>query len=251
MENSFIKEILETRQRIEEDTSTEAHYMSDQREIDFKKMMVDLENHFNDSITNGIDVFEKVIEDLMKMTNGYISMDLNEVFDMILVFHDFYPTEIVPANESTYENEGNCSICLSDYSNQKKRIQCGHVFCKGCIEEWNRFNFNCPVCRQENQPDTEKIKEEGISFFGRDILNGETNNNKFKWYTWIVMKSLSYNGENITWKQLKRAFTKLSYWQFCEVSFSDTLNNIKNILNAIYDFHFGTHSLERSMDPYW
>ena len=166
-------------------------------------------------------------------------------------FYDFNATNILPVNESTNENEGKCYICLSDYSSRKKRIQCGHVFCKGCIEEWNRFNFNCPVCRQENQPDTEKIKEEGISFFGRDILNGETNNNKFKWYTWIVMKSLSYNGENITWKQLKRAFTKLSYWQFCEVSFSDTLNNIKNILNAIYDFHFGTHSLERSMDPYW
>ena len=171
MENSFIKDILETRRRKEQDTSPEAHWMSDRREIEFTQMMVDLEHHFYDSITKGIDVFEKVIEDLMKMTNGYISMDLNEVFD----FYDFYPTNIVLANESTYENEGNCYICLSDYSNQKKRIQCGHVFCKGCIEEWNRINFNCPVCRQENQPDTEKIKEEGISFFGRDILNGATN----------------------------------------------------------------------------
>ena len=49
-----------------------------------------------------------------------------QVFDL----YNFYPTNNVPANASTYENGGNCYICLSDYSNQKKRKQCEHVIVK-------------------------------------------------------------------------------------------------------------------------
>lgn len=26
---------------------------------------------------------------------------------------------------------------------------CGHTFCERCILEWNLFNKDCPVCRQQ------------------------------------------------------------------------------------------------------
>lgn len=42
-----------------------------------------------------------------------------------------------------------CSICL-DRPDGRVRLRCGHVFCRGCIEEWyiNTEEPACPNCRR-------------------------------------------------------------------------------------------------------
>lgn len=45
-----------------------------------------------------------------------------------------------------------CSICLSEEIEQldKCKNNCGHIFCKGCLDIWlNRGNNDCPLCRQK------------------------------------------------------------------------------------------------------
>jgi len=45
-----------------------------------------------------------------------------------------------------------CAICLVNEINEveKCRNDCGHTFCKSCIDTWfDRGNNNCPMCRQE------------------------------------------------------------------------------------------------------
>lgn len=48
-----------------------------------------------------------------------------------------------------------CSICIDLINKPVSLINCKHIFCKDCIEEWknNHINtniFNCPLCRKNN-----------------------------------------------------------------------------------------------------
>ena len=41
-----------------------------------------------------------------------------------------------------------CTICMEDQvvGGRAAKLQCGHLFCRGCIGEWLRRNCTCPVC---------------------------------------------------------------------------------------------------------
>ena len=39
-----------------------------------------------------------------------------------------------------------CAICQSIFKNPS-RINCGHTYCKICIDMWFKTNKNCPICR--------------------------------------------------------------------------------------------------------
>tara|TARA_A100000164_G_scaffold377862_1_gene418059 strand:+ start:804 stop:1226 length:423 start_codon:yes stop_codon:yes gene_type:complete len=41
-----------------------------------------------------------------------------------------------------------CSICQENVLNSVQ-IDCGHCYCKECIEQHIQKNFNCPLCRQD------------------------------------------------------------------------------------------------------
>lgn len=40
-----------------------------------------------------------------------------------------------------------CAICLNDISEDKTILQCKHVFCTECIDEWKKKKNTCPYCR--------------------------------------------------------------------------------------------------------
>ncbi len=40
-----------------------------------------------------------------------------------------------------------CPICLEDYGEDTKRLQCKHLFCTKCINQWFEKSKSCPVCR--------------------------------------------------------------------------------------------------------
>ena len=52
----------------------------------------------------------------------------------------------------------NCSICYEDIKLQGK-IECGHEFCFGCIEQWSKKENTCPLCKQRFT----SIRKVGIS----------------------------------------------------------------------------------------
>ena len=39
-----------------------------------------------------------------------------------------------------------CPICLTN-TGEHKTLECGHEFCKKCIDEWTRRSSTCPCCR--------------------------------------------------------------------------------------------------------
>jgi len=48
-----------------------------------------------------------------------------------------------------HTEEHDCSICLDSIeTHNKKTLECGHVFCKSCINHWCRINSTCPYCRK-------------------------------------------------------------------------------------------------------
>jgi len=43
-----------------------------------------------------------------------------------------------------------CSICLIDNILDVSILDCGHQYCKNCIDEWfNKGKNSCPICRKD------------------------------------------------------------------------------------------------------
>lgn len=45
------------------------------------------------------------------------------------------------------ELQKECSICLDNCLEDLKKLSCGHLYHKNCIDSWNKNN-GCPMCRQ-------------------------------------------------------------------------------------------------------
>ena len=52
-----------------------------------------------------------------------------------------------------------CPIC---YDSMVKPVlaQCGHCFCKGCIEQWILESPECPICRRSIDTDGQEFEDE-------------------------------------------------------------------------------------------
>lgn len=48
-----------------------------------------------------------------------------------------------------------CAICLREQAvgEEATKLPCGHLFCRGCIEDWLSRSCACPVCRYELETD--------------------------------------------------------------------------------------------------
>ena len=48
-------------------------------------------------------------------------------------------------------NNQQCCICLDELGNQSNEIttECNHVFHRTCLNEWKKYNFTCPICREQ------------------------------------------------------------------------------------------------------
>ena len=83
--------------------------------------------------------------------------------------HDLFDPEtiwnIIPSSEPAIKHEGvginksklirlplelRCPICLDTFNDPWVNNHCGHIYCKGCIEEWLQPNQKrCPVCNTD------------------------------------------------------------------------------------------------------
>jgi len=62
-----------------------------------------------------------------------------------------------------------CSICLEDFEDKKitQTLDCGHKYCKTCIDTWIHKYESCPICREKTVTNSEKDPE--ISFRLRSL----------------------------------------------------------------------------------
>lgn len=53
----------------------------------------------------------------------------------------------------TPTNLDNCSICLDEFTNDKKTttLNCNHKFHYICVTEWINTKHTCPICRNDTQ----------------------------------------------------------------------------------------------------
>lgn len=53
-------------------------------------------------------------------------------------------------DNSSYEEENRCSVCLEGLEKNLVTLPCGHTFHKDCIKEWliHSEEVSCPLCRQ-------------------------------------------------------------------------------------------------------
>jgi hypothetical protein len=83
------------------------------------------------------------------------SIYFNRRLDLLvsLFLADFTPQIIVTVEEPTDDLFQECSICYEDYQTPDSvKIDCGHIFCKGCIVEIAKTQpsvHKCAMCRHE------------------------------------------------------------------------------------------------------
>ena len=55
------------------------------------------------------------------------------------------------SNAIYLDNNIKCSICLEDFEKYQKmrKLNCNHILCEDCSEEWFSENVKCPVCMKE------------------------------------------------------------------------------------------------------
>jgi len=52
------------------------------------------------------------------------------------------------SSQETLESGNECVICRDAYVTPIK-LECNHIFCEDCIEEWFKREKTCPICRHE------------------------------------------------------------------------------------------------------
>ena len=50
-------------------------------------------------------------------------------------------------------NQDQCIICLEEYKVglYKRKLMCGHIFHKKCVDRWFKKDERCPICREYHQ----------------------------------------------------------------------------------------------------
>ena len=60
-----------------------------------------------------------------------------------------------------------CIICVEDLKEKKAIIDCGHAFCRECIQKWATIENTCPFCKQEFTKITEKRIGKSLGLYKR------------------------------------------------------------------------------------
>jgi len=62
-------------------------------------------------------------------------------------------TKKVAANDPAIQEQPSCSVCLEEFGASsveiRKTIDCGHLFCRQCLQGWLNINRTCPLCRRD------------------------------------------------------------------------------------------------------
>ena len=84
---------------------------------------------------------KSINEEINTLINEVINKAINEVINGII-------ETLIDKNES--EEIDKCPICFDNINNDddKKILNCGHIFHKYCIDCWNKINPTCPYCRK-------------------------------------------------------------------------------------------------------
>ena len=69
-------------------------------------------------------------------------------------------TGLVPTEQEAQAAGNICSIC-HDTFNEPIKIQCGHIFCENCLEEWLARDRTCPICRSTIHSSGPKARDDG------------------------------------------------------------------------------------------
>lgn len=80
--------------------------------------------------------------------------DSSNIFDKLGIesvpFNELVPKYEKICLDNSVLTHLSCSVCNDTYINgeYQRKLQCGHVFHKKCVDKWLKVNFTCPLCRQ-------------------------------------------------------------------------------------------------------
>jgi uncharacterized coiled-coil DUF342 family protein len=132
-------------------------------------------NKATESLTKKFQIFQK--QQIKKVTNlKEENANLKKQIEQQIKNHrDLQNRYKQCANDLQYEKddrekdrreqeENTCPICYGPIQN-KTTLECGHSFCKECIDKWLDDNNTCPICRKEikSKPKTVETSSEVTS----------------------------------------------------------------------------------------
>lgn len=77
-----------------------------------------------------------------------------------LAFRDGALYGVYASPAEVAEQGGQCPIC-HDSPVKALKLECGHIYCGECLEEWGQREHSCPMCRKHFKPLDLKMQEHG------------------------------------------------------------------------------------------
>ncbi|CAH2061232.1 unnamed protein product [Thlaspi arvense] len=137
-----------------------------------QQIFLRLQNFAPDNVHQPIDsqfhdrVLSRLITDQIVDESKRKDLPQEPLFVKVLVKLTQKVYMVMPPSSTTAkksESDFCCAICLEDMSESENLCQlpdCGHMFHEGCFVKWlDRDRDSCPLCRQSQNPSTNKPSE--------------------------------------------------------------------------------------------
>ena len=90
---------------------------------------------------------------------------------------DYFQDVLVNLRESI-EKQFTCSVC-TEVMIKANTLHCGHTFCSDCLEEWDRLNPSCPICRAAIKcKHPTKLVDDHIDYFVEHFHSADAQNSR-------------------------------------------------------------------------
>lgn len=133
-------------------------------------------------------------------------------------------------SESEGGGENECCICLADFKDKVKLKQCGHMFCKMCVEKYLEIRHKCPICRG----DASLNDVEGVGDLDKSLYN--TTFDKINTIVDKIQDNVRHFYYNVRHEQLLPEYISYLFVLLCAIVKNNIIYWVIAVLMAIHLF---------------
>ncbi len=82
---------------------------------------------------------------------GYVEKGFTKGEIEVIIIYKSQKIPSIKYNKLTYKNSDKCTICQFEFTENEllRKLSCGHLYHRSCVDEWLTKEKKCPVCKLE------------------------------------------------------------------------------------------------------